>query len=622
MNNNPFKTFRDPLLGKSTGLKKKFDQPTYLSFSLLFYPKNNDMNATNYDKVPHPLFNIHKEDDINARNYYSTYQYLRDIKEPQRARMLEKFYQDWTDLQINNQWYFQSVDGINSLLSFDPNRGIRVSQKEGSITINMLEGIDQRVFNLLNMYRKIAWDDVYQRWILPDLMRYFSLDIYVTEFRTFHEPKNSTSEDEEKDNNNQQEIFLRVLDKTLPTYVIKCEMCEFDLPSLNFENMNNLSIAENPKEFTSSFKINVGKIYEEYINPIQYLFWSDALINFKSRTYDYDEDILGNKIIGNITGTYTLPQDPLSTESDKNKSKKDYSLISQDQYFAKKTHTTGQPWNESQYDLKNSSPEAGIEPIDPTNTSGWLSNALKWGKGYAKNFIESTIDKAKMSQISIGGQRIGSFNEISSAIESQNFMTVIGMARKAINQTIAGTGVPLSGATNDESIDDHYIREPNTGPITNKGEEGKKIIPHGFEEKIADETFKNFLRGIEESQATGQNIDEMKRVANLILNDEGNWNQIKDYSYATDMTSTSLNEKNIDNPIDKANADNALQKPDDRSLATDLDGGPKEYNEINIQNIQDRSKATDLDEAPKKIKPKNIMEGVPTSEATNKKIQE
>lgn len=603
MNTNPFKTFRDPIISNSGPLKKSYDEPTYLSFSLLFYPKNNNMNSTNYDQVPHPLFNIHKEDEINARNFYSTYQYLRDIKEPQRARMLEKFIDQWRDLQLNNQWYFQSIDGINNLLSFDPNRGIRVSQTDGTLTINMLEGIDQRVFNLLTMYRKIAWDDVYQRWVLPDLMRYFSMDIYVTEFRTFHEPLKPTPEQASEFQAgghldlNQEEMFLRVLDNTIPTYIIKCEMCEFDLTSLNFENMNALSIAEKPDQFTSSFRVKVGKVYEEYVNPIQNLYWSDALINHNSRTYDYEEARIISDAGTALTGVSAPSEDPLRLDSEKNRTKRDYSLIAQDQHFAKKTHRTGQPWYESEDHLRNSSPEAGIEQIDATNTSGWIESALTFGKAYAENFVESKIDKAKMSNINLGGLNIGSFNEISAAFDSQNFMSLFGMVRRTINQNIAGT-VPLSEATTDSDIDDFYIREPRQRTRRGDDNQERRTIPHGFEEKIADETFQNFLLGIIESKATNSKIEELKKAANLVLNDEGKWNELKDYSLATDLTSSALDEKNIDNEINKGEYGETYKQLEDRSLATDLDGGPK------------------------KIEAGNIIEGTPSSKATNNKIQE
>ena len=54
------------------------------------------------------------------------------------------------------------------------------------LTIKCLEGLDQKITQLMQLYRKAAWDDVYQRWILPDMMRFFTMRIYVSEMKLFH----------------------------------------------------------------------------------------------------------------------------------------------------------------------------------------------------------------------------------------------------------------------------------------------------------------------------------------------------------------------------------------------------------------------------------------------------
>ena len=38
----------------------------------------NQTRITNFDRFPHPLFNNYIEDDYDARNEYSTIQFLRD----------------------------------------------------------------------------------------------------------------------------------------------------------------------------------------------------------------------------------------------------------------------------------------------------------------------------------------------------------------------------------------------------------------------------------------------------------------------------------------------------------------------------------------------------------------
>jgi hypothetical protein len=43
-----------------------------------------------------------------------------------------------------------------------------------------------KIRTLMELYKKAAWDEVYQRWILPENYRQFKLIIYVFERRTFH----------------------------------------------------------------------------------------------------------------------------------------------------------------------------------------------------------------------------------------------------------------------------------------------------------------------------------------------------------------------------------------------------------------------------------------------------
>jgi len=44
-----------------------------------------------------------------------------------------------------------------------------------------------KIRTLMELYRKAAWDDEYQRWILPENMRQFKMIIYIFERRTFHD---------------------------------------------------------------------------------------------------------------------------------------------------------------------------------------------------------------------------------------------------------------------------------------------------------------------------------------------------------------------------------------------------------------------------------------------------
>jgi hypothetical protein len=119
--------------------------------------------------------------------YYSTEKYLSAaLGESYRAKMLFFFKKALHDIQYNYPYYFTSVSGLNTLSMVNPEKGIRLDSDNNTITISCMEGLDMKITQLMQLYKKIAWDDVYQRWILPDMMRYFELNIYVSEIRLFH----------------------------------------------------------------------------------------------------------------------------------------------------------------------------------------------------------------------------------------------------------------------------------------------------------------------------------------------------------------------------------------------------------------------------------------------------
>ena len=234
---------RDKILGGFLGdtnqfhpnvFSRLFDEPTYLTFRIEFnFSPSYDVNFAHvagthvpYDYLPEPFLAYPKDtyqkissqwidesgssetysgidengDQIfepvlrrdnmlsETDNSYSTYDYLMNRKsETKRAHMLNVFIQSLKDIQDNYPYYFQSVDGLGDLMKINPSKGIRMIDGENNIiTIKCLEGLDMKITQLMQLYRKIVWDDYYQRWVLPDMMRYFSMKIYISEIRLFH----------------------------------------------------------------------------------------------------------------------------------------------------------------------------------------------------------------------------------------------------------------------------------------------------------------------------------------------------------------------------------------------------------------------------------------------------
>ena len=207
-------------LFKPNFFARAFDEPTYLSFRIEFLfndPINTVRNTAYnnneigggvidgqkpilaypvmYDNMPEPFLDDYKINKYNSNGRdpslgiaYSTENYLdRNLGDHGRAALLHTFKLALKDIQENFPYYFTGLNGLETLTNVEPEHGIRVGK--GEITLECNEGIDLKITQLLQLYRKIVWDDVYQRWVLPDMMRYFGMKIYVSEMRLFSDVK-------------------------------------------------------------------------------------------------------------------------------------------------------------------------------------------------------------------------------------------------------------------------------------------------------------------------------------------------------------------------------------------------------------------------------------------------
>jgi len=516
-NKNLYKKFRTTsedilnLANKQT-LTKRYDQPTYFSFRLIFGSDADRMyNVANeqalFDTMPHPLFN--RASKLLVPNFsasasfvgsvpveqavaYSAMNYLYNANEPTRMAMLDEFITKFNSLQNEFPYYFQQIDGISELIKIDPTKGQRITNDK-KISITCLEGLDLRMSYLLNLYRKIVWDDVYQRWVLPDMMRYFTLKIYLSEFRTFHTPQTSQNLGEAGGVTEvgTTPLYLAILDDILPTWEITCEMCEFDITDITFEHLNGLNVGAEPPEGAVKFGIKVGNIKELQTYPVfQHMFLIDRKLNGLNRA-----------------------QDQISTlAEDNNQYLYPASLqIAQNREAASKDnqHVSGLPYNERRN--QNNVNEADVEQeripgstldvnFNATEPETWVGNALDFGASYAKNFVNKVVDKAKMT--SIPGMGV-SFTEIKTAIDSKNIVAALGMIRKGVNEVVESYGNAPSSLLDQPLQTDNIMRE--------------------------------LLTTLTKSEATDNDTVLLRGAANMALSDRGIWEQIKDYSLATDL---------------------------------------------------------------------------------------
>lgn len=596
-------------------LSPRFDQPTYLSFKLsfgeggdLYYNNAGNVNfVLNYDRMPHPLFAPKGTDSVIDRERYSAIDYLLDANEFTRAKMMEEFIQTFNSLQTNYQWYFQKIDGVADLLKIDPKKGMRVTSDK-RLTITALEGIDLRLTHLMNLYRKIAWDDTYQRWVLPDMMRYFTLNIYIAEFRTFHTPYPYTGYGYPVGNVG-TELRLDILDDVLPVWQITCEMCEFDIENVEYDHLSSLGVDDVPNEAGVKFQIKVGKMYETQIYPT---FINAYLIDRALNGFDRAKNEEGD-------GFYSKPFDSTSPDANNNRTiynNKTKLAQAQNQTFnpIDKQHISGASYNQETnqktlFGAKAAGPDGKLftnddnrVSVDPTNPTTWTSNLVDFGTAFIKNKVEQLVDKAKVTPIPGLGV---SFNEAEAALQGKNIITALGLIRKGVNQVAR------------EYVQPSELLEGN----------------------IVDNIFKSYLEGVTKSKATSDNEVALQNAATLALSDEGIWKQITDFSRATDLTAVNLGEVNEPNPIEGGtNYRNNVQDQTkgDLSAATNLVGKGETNVPKSISDDLDQGnvistattgsiKGETLEKADSiinnSISTGPIFEGAPSSQATTNKLQ-
>ena len=151
-------------------VNKFLDDPTYLGFSIFFDFQNS------------PLLYI--SDDSALEGDYA-YKYLMSVS-PARARLLKSFVQSLQYLQNNKPYVFQTVDGLERCWSVSTDLAdAYMGGDEAKIEIGCLESLDLRITGIMDMYRKIAYDNNSRKEVLPANLRKFRCTIFVQEIRRF-----------------------------------------------------------------------------------------------------------------------------------------------------------------------------------------------------------------------------------------------------------------------------------------------------------------------------------------------------------------------------------------------------------------------------------------------------
>jgi hypothetical protein len=153
------------------------DEPTFLTFSIDFKFETEPTNVGYGDS------NLWTSPLFNNRNKWGAVSFLMSRSYAPLANSLTQFKEILRYITNQAPWYFQSIEGLDKMRNQarDTSKGWKT--KDQKITIGTLEAVDLRVQELAELYNHSIYDLTYRRDIVPDNLRWFSMDIYVAEAR-------------------------------------------------------------------------------------------------------------------------------------------------------------------------------------------------------------------------------------------------------------------------------------------------------------------------------------------------------------------------------------------------------------------------------------------------------
>lgn len=240
-----------------------FDEPTFLTFALDF-KFDDSITADMIDEVSlerSPLFSTGKN---------SAAEFLVNRGYSPQANALSTFTSMFKYLTNDAPWYFQSISGLSSI--YEDSTKMNIPFRNGVITVNTLEAVDLRMQEIASIYRNAILDLKYKRERVPDNLRWFSVDIYIAEFRNLRYRLPGSAQDVAKVAGiNTADLGAIVGGGNILTNVMdqfgytkfKCRQCEFDFSkSTSFTAEVNVG-GSNIKAASNSFDIKVGWVEEE-----------------------------------------------------------------------------------------------------------------------------------------------------------------------------------------------------------------------------------------------------------------------------------------------------------------------------------------------------------------------
>ena len=150
---------------KGKGINKHpFDEPTFLSFFLMF----------DYTSSSSPLFNGEAA------------KFMEDVLgEEAKAEKLRRFKKYLERFNKEMPWMWQTISGVQSAYKYSDLKDPYRFGEEGALEIECLETLDFTVAGIFDLYRSCIVDVDRMVQILPNNLRKFQMFVYVQEIRNF-----------------------------------------------------------------------------------------------------------------------------------------------------------------------------------------------------------------------------------------------------------------------------------------------------------------------------------------------------------------------------------------------------------------------------------------------------
>lgn len=264
--NNKMQNFR-----KGTYLDA-FDEPTYLTFALDFKFEDDSPSQSSLASEARlgtsPLFNQGRDPKSS-----DAITFLKNRGYSQQAHGLTVFREILRYLTFQAPWYFQSITNIDKMFQYATDQTKGWKAKDLTIKVETLEALDLRMTEIAALYRNAIFDIKNRRERVPDNLRWFSVDIYIAEFRNlrYRLPGQSQQVAQSLGVNTAAignivgggNILTNVMDQF--GYIkFSCRQCEFDF-SESTPFSNKISVGgESRQAESNSFGIKVGWFEEEY----------------------------------------------------------------------------------------------------------------------------------------------------------------------------------------------------------------------------------------------------------------------------------------------------------------------------------------------------------------------